>query len=87
MGGTNWRVFAYRFVSNPCAILGILPFYGPNMLFAFLGAGKTFTMLGTDREPGIMARTLNDLFYEMDKTKEDVKYKVSMSYLEVSKQS
>lgn len=57
------------------------------MLFAFLGAGKTFTMLGTDREPGIMARTLNDLFYEMDKTKEDMKYKVSMSYLEVRKQS
>lgn len=50
----------------------------------FLGAGKTFTMLGTDREPGIMARALNDLFFEMDKTKEDMKYKVSMSYLEVS---
>jgi len=56
-----------------------------HILFALiLGAGKTFTMLGTDREPGIMARTLNDLFDEMDKTKEDMKYKVSMSYLEVS---
>lgn len=52
----------------------------------FIGAGKTFTMLGTDREPGIMARALNDLFFEMDKTKEDMKYKVSMSYLEVSHQ-
>ena len=40
-------------------------------------------MLGTDREPGIMARALNELFYEMDRTKEDMKYKVSMSYLEV----
>lgn len=40
-------------------------------------------MLGTDREPGIMALALNDLFYEMDRTKEDMKYKVSMSYLEV----
>ena len=50
----------------------------------FLGAGKTFTMLGTDKEPGIMARALNDLFFEMDQTKEDMKYKVSMSYLEVS---
>ena len=52
-------------------------------MICFLGAGKTFTMLGTDREPGIMALTLNDLFCEMDKTKEDMKYKVSMSYLEV----
>ena len=50
----------------------------------FLGAGKTFTMLGTDKEPGIMACALNDLFFEMDKTKEDMKYKVLMSYLEVS---
>lgn len=54
-------------------------------IICLLGAGKTFTMLGTDQEPGIMARTLNDLFYEMDKTKDDMKYKVSMSYLEVSK--
>ena len=51
--------------------------------FSYLGAGKTFTMLGTDREPGIMARALNDLFNAMDRTKEDMKYKVSMSYLEV----
>ena len=56
-----------------------------DVIICLLGAGKTFTMLGTDQEPGIMARTLNDLFYEMDKTKDDMKYKVSMSYLEVSK--
>ncbi|XP_053393592.1 kinesin-like protein KIF19 [Mercenaria mercenaria] len=47
------------------------------------GAGKTYTMLGTDDDPGIMARTLNDLFISMDKTREDMKYKVTMSYLEI----
>ena len=47
------------------------------------GAGKTYTMLGTDDEPGIMARGLNDLFVEMDRTRDEMKYKVSMSYLEV----
>lgn len=40
-------------------------------------------MLGTDREPGIMARALNDLFLEMDRTKENMSYKVTMSYLEI----
>jgi len=40
-------------------------------------------MLGTDDDPGIMARTLNDLFVSMEKTSEDMKYKVTMSYLEV----
>lgn len=47
------------------------------------GAGKTYTMLGNDRKLGIMGLTLNDLFAEMELTKEEVKYKVTMSYLEV----
>jgi hypothetical protein len=34
------------------------------------GAGKTYTMLGTDDEPGIMARGLNDLFVEMERTRD-----------------
>ena len=41
-------------------------------------------MLGTDAEPGIMARTLNDLFFEMEKAKTENIYKVSLSYLEVN---
>ena len=42
-------------------------------------------MLGHDKDdPGIMARALNDLFLEMDRTREDMTYKVSMSYLEVT---
>ncbi|XP_071106113.1 kinesin-like protein KIF19 [Haliotis cracherodii] len=47
------------------------------------GAGKTHTMLGTDKEPGIMVLTLNDLFQEMEKTSNNMAYKVSMSYLEI----
>ena len=53
-------------------------------LLLLLGAGKTYTMLGTDRMPGIMGLALNDLFTEMDRTKDEMTYKVSMSYLEVS---
>lgn len=54
-------------------------------MFAYgaTGAGKTYTMLGNDRKLGIMGLTLNELFAEMEMTKEDVKYKVTMSYLEV----
>ena len=40
-------------------------------------------MLGTDDDPGIMVRALNDLFFSMEKTSDDMKYKVTMSYLEV----
>lgn len=48
-----------------------------------IGAGKTFTMLGTENEPGIMALTLNDLYRQMETSKGDEMYTVKMSYLEV----
>ncbi|XP_056210959.1 kinesin-like protein KIF19 isoform X2 [Falco biarmicus] len=47
------------------------------------GCGKTYTMLGTDGEPGICARTLGDLFQAIQDTSGDVEYEVSMSYLEI----
>lgn len=40
-------------------------------------------MLGTDKEPGIYVRTLNDLFKAIEETSDDMQYSVSMSYLEV----
>uniref|UniRef100_A0A7M4FNV2 Kinesin-like protein KIF19 n=1 Tax=Crocodylus porosus TaxID=8502 RepID=A0A7M4FNV2_CROPO len=51
--------------------------YGPT------GCGKTYTMLGTDLEPGIYVRTLNDLFRAIEETSDDMEYEVSMSYLEI----
>ncbi|XP_063817255.1 kinesin-like protein KIF19 isoform X2 [Pseudophryne corroboree] len=51
--------------------------YGPT------GCGKTYTMLGTDREPGIYIRTLNDLFRAIEETSDDMEYEVLMSYLEI----
>ncbi|XP_057391195.1 kinesin-like protein KIF19 isoform X2 [Balaenoptera acutorostrata] len=51
--------------------------YGPT------GCGKTYTMLGTDHEPGIYVRTLNDLFCAIEETSSDMEYEVSMSYLEI----
>ncbi|KAI0215869.1 Kinesin-like protein KIF19 [Lamellibrachia satsuma] len=47
------------------------------------GTGKTHTMLGTDDDPGIMVRALNDLFLEMERTQDKLIYKVTMSYLEI----
>ncbi|XP_009635620.1 LOW QUALITY PROTEIN: kinesin-like protein KIF19 [Egretta garzetta] len=47
------------------------------------GKGKTYTMLGTDSEPGICARTLGDLFQAIKDTSGDTEYEVSMSYLEI----
>ncbi|XP_039216750.1 kinesin-like protein KIF19 isoform X1 [Crotalus tigris] len=51
--------------------------YGPT------GAGKTYTMLGTDSEPGIYICTLHDLFQAIEATGDERNYLVYMSYLEV----
>jgi len=47
------------------------------------GAGKTYTMLGKDDNPGIMAHALTELFTQMKRSKDEHVYKVTMSYLEV----
>lgn len=50
------------------------------------GAGKTFTMLGTDANPGIMALTLADLFNKIERGASEnpqEKIQVSLSYLEI----
>eukprot|EP00049_Salpingoeca_infusionum_P019198 m.360736 g.360736 ORF g.360736 m.360736 type:complete len:1098 (+) comp19151_c0_seq1:623-3916(+) len=50
--------------------------YGPT------GAGKTYTMLGQRHNPGIMARTLHDLFRLINR-REDRTYNVTMTYVEI----
>ncbi|XP_042720933.1 kinesin-like protein KIF19 [Lagopus leucura] len=51
--------------------------YGPT------GCGKTYTMLGTNSEPGICARALGDLFHAIKECSSDAEHEVSMSYLEI----
>ncbi|XP_072236828.1 kinesin-like protein KIF18A [Leuresthes tenuis] len=47
------------------------------------GAGKTHTMLGSQNNPGVMYRTMTDLFKRMDDAKEEKEFAVAFSYLEV----
>ncbi|XP_071344798.1 kinesin-like protein KIF18A isoform X2 [Trachinotus anak] len=47
------------------------------------GAGKTHTMLGSQDDPGVMYRTMKELFKRMDDAKEEKEFAVEFSYLEV----
>jgi kinesin family protein 18/19 len=51
------------------------------------GAGKTYTMLGTVENPGIMALTLQDMFKNIavlqSNASKSVTYKVTVSFLEI----
>mgnify|MGYP002133054896 CR=1 FL=1 len=51
--------------------------YGPT------GAGKTYTMVGTEENPGNMFMTLKDLFIKMNELKWENKYLVWVSFLEI----
>ena len=59
--------------------------FARSIILAFyrIGAGKTYTMLGTENNPGVMYRTLDDLFVEIKKFEGEREYQVSMSYLEI----
>ena len=46
------------------------------------GAGKTYTMLGTEENPGIMSLTLNELF-EKIKSYPEREYEIKLWYLEI----
>lgn len=55
-------------------------------MFAYgaTGAGKTHTMLGSQNDPGVMYRTMKELFKRMDDAKEEKEFAVAFSYLEVN---
>lgn len=55
-------------------------------MFAYgaTGAGKTHTMLGSQDDPGVMYRTMKELFSRMDQVKEEKVFDIAFSYLEVN---
>ncbi|CAJ0923331.1 unnamed protein product [Ranitomeya imitator] len=79
----RWMDTVYRLTTKGL-IEGVISGYNATV-FAYgpTGCGKTYTMLGTDREPGIYIRTLNDLFKAIEETSDDMEYEVLMSYLEI----
>ena len=69
--------------STKFLIDGIVNGYNATVFaYGATGAGKTYTMLGNDTNPGIMPLTLEDLFKKVNKYK-DREYKLKFWYLEI----
>lgn len=51
--------------------------------FLFLYSGKTYTMVGTKSDPGLMVLSLHTIFDLIKKDKNSDEFEVSCSYLEV----
>lgn len=47
------------------------------------GAGKTYTMLGTEDKPGIMMLSIDELFSSIEVYQKERDYKLKVSYVEV----
>jgi len=47
------------------------------------GAGKTYTMLGTEDAPGIMMNSIEELFRSIEEYSVERDYKLKISYVEV----
>lgn len=47
------------------------------------GAGKTYTMLGTEENYGLMGLTFIELFRKLEEQKKTKEFKILMSYLEI----
>lgn len=60
-------------------------FFCENSVLAYgaTGAGKTYTMLGSPEDPGVMYLTMMTLYNCMDRMKEDKICDIAVSYLEV----
>ncbi|CAI9266883.1 unnamed protein product [Lactuca saligna] len=56
---------------------------GSVFCYGATGAGKTFTMLGTAENPGVMVLAIKDLFYKVRQRSCDGNHVVHLSYLEV----
>lgn len=72
----------FRKTTRPL-IPGVLSGFNATVFaYGATGAGKTYTMLGTVKNPGIMVLTLKTMFRKIQQQSE-YDYKVTLSYLEV----
>lgn len=55
----------------------------PVFAYGATGAGKTYTMLGSEKEPGIMYLTMKELYKKIEVKKKEKLCEVFMSYQEV----
>ena len=65
-------------------IKGLLEGYNATVFaYGATGAGKTYTMIGSEECRGNMALTLEELFVNIELQSEDKEFKVSLVYLEI----
>ena len=52
-------------------------------VYGATGSGKTYTMVGNGENPGLMVRTISDLFNMIKSNNNDNNYRITINYIEV----
>ncbi|GAB6027256.1 Kinesin-like protein kif19 [Chamberlinius hualienensis] len=81
-GGSSQEL-VYRQTTQPLVDMVMNGFNATVFAYGATGAGKTHTMVGTDNDPGVMVRSLGELFRRVQETSNEISYRVTMSYLEI----
>lgn len=76
----------YHVIARPITRAALSGYNGSVFMYGQTTSGKTYTMLGTPKSPGILPCTLRDIFNEINKDMER-SYKIKISYLEIYNES
>jgi kinesin family protein 18/19 len=82
-GSDSTQEEVYKVTTRPLVRSVLDGFHACVFAYGATGGGKTFTMVGSQDNPGCMVRAINDLFTATETGSEEATYKVSMSYLEI----
>ncbi|KAH7949315.1 hypothetical protein HPB49_007708 [Dermacentor silvarum] len=73
----------YRQVGEPLVENLLQGFNGAVFAYGATGAGKTYTMVGTDKSPGLMVRVFDDIFQFAKHNDATTRTSVLISYMEI----
>lgn len=96
-GGVKEKQYAFDYVfdenteqktvfdkTTQILIDGVLDGYNATVFaYGATGAGKTYTMLGTTSQQGIFGNAFEELFQQMNDSKQDKEFKIKMSFIEI----
>ena len=81
--GYNACIFAYGQTGSIDGALTQVSCFIPSGWF-FLGSGKSYTMMGTNDQPGVIPRLCRNLFHRIEcDPSSTTSYKVEVSYMEI----
>lgn len=72
----------YHTIARPITKAALNGYNGSVFMYGQTTSGKTYTMLGTPKSPGILPCTLRDIFNHVNKDLEH-SYKIKISYMEI----